>query len=439
MKKLIGLILSLWLVLNISAAWAWNDSTGTRSKNESKSTDAASSVLYGKYGTSIVPVKLDAEGKVFTSGGSGGDEATTVSDSTTINFTLTGADITAAFLPAGVGTSTWGSGSAMSWTFNVSAGTDPVLTPGDNSFGFNVPVTAPGFSSSLSSGSVGYIHLKEDPDNGTNYVGFKAPSALSVDLEFTLPSADGTSGQVLKTNGSKVLSWVTAASGDALVANPLSQFAATTSAQLYGVISDETGSASGTPLVVFNQAPTINGATLTGAIDGGGATIEIPNGTDPDTTVTGQVSMDTDGANITSDVSIRGFDGTNQFLVARKLKTIQGTVIKPQDAADAVRDKLVVWSNESGMTFTITEIKAWSGTDDTSINVEEYDADGQNNATIDTLEIATNGTGVFTADETTITGATIEAGHLIAIDFDDTDDPDYVKVSISGWYNSNVD
>ncbi len=43
--------------------------------------------------------------------------------------------------------------------------------------------------------------------------------------------------------------------GDALVANPLSQFAATTSAQLAGIISDETGGSSG--LLVFNNAPSI--------------------------------------------------------------------------------------------------------------------------------------------------------------------------------------
>lgn len=44
-----------------------------------------------------------------------------------------------------------------------------------------------------------------------------------------------------------------AGGGDALVANPLSQFAATTSAQLAGVISDETGSGA----LVFANAPTL--------------------------------------------------------------------------------------------------------------------------------------------------------------------------------------
>jgi hypothetical protein len=46
--------------------------------------------------------------------------------------------------------------------------------------------------------------------------------------------------------------------GDALVANPLSQFAATTSAQLAGVISDETGSGA----LVFGTSPTLTTPAL---------------------------------------------------------------------------------------------------------------------------------------------------------------------------------
>lgn len=46
--------------------------------------------------------------------------------------------------------------------------------------------------------------------------------------------------------------------GDALVANPLSQFAATTSAQLAGVMTDETGAAGG-GVLVFNNNPVFTG------------------------------------------------------------------------------------------------------------------------------------------------------------------------------------
>lgn len=50
-------------------------------------------------------------------------------------------------------------------------------------------------------------------DVATNYVGFRAPSPLASSLIWTLPAADGTSGQILQTNGSGVLSWVTASGG----------------------------------------------------------------------------------------------------------------------------------------------------------------------------------------------------------------------------------
>jgi hypothetical protein len=53
------------------------------------------------------------------------------------------------------------------------------------------------------------IRFRETTANGTNYVALKAPASLSADLTFTLPSADGTVGQVLQTNGSGVLSFAT--------------------------------------------------------------------------------------------------------------------------------------------------------------------------------------------------------------------------------------
>jgi hypothetical protein len=62
------------------------------------------------------------------------------------------------------------------------------------------------------------IQLYEDTDNGTNYVAFKAPSTIASNVTWTLPSADGTSSQVLQTNGSGTLSWATAASGDVTLA-----------------------------------------------------------------------------------------------------------------------------------------------------------------------------------------------------------------------------
>jgi hypothetical protein len=59
------------------------------------------------------------------------------------------------------------------------------------------------------------IRFRETTANGTNYVALKAPASLSADLTFTLPTADGTNGQALITNGSGVLSFTTISAGTA--------------------------------------------------------------------------------------------------------------------------------------------------------------------------------------------------------------------------------
>jgi hypothetical protein len=55
----------------------------------------------------------------------------------------------------------------------------------------------------------------EDADSSA-YVGFKAPSTITTNRIWTLPATDGTSSQVLSTNGSGVLSWATAGGGGGL-------------------------------------------------------------------------------------------------------------------------------------------------------------------------------------------------------------------------------
>ena len=55
----------------------------------------------------------------------------------------------------------------------------------------------------------GQLRIYEDSDNGTNYSAFQVGSQ-SADITYTLPTADGTSGFQLTTNGSGVLSWAAA-------------------------------------------------------------------------------------------------------------------------------------------------------------------------------------------------------------------------------------
>ncbi len=57
--------------------------------------------------------------------------------------------------------------------------------------------------------------LRLADSDSSNYVAFRAPATVAADVIWTLPSADGTSGQMLSTNGTGIMSWITPSlSGD---------------------------------------------------------------------------------------------------------------------------------------------------------------------------------------------------------------------------------
>lgn len=107
-------------------------------------------------------------------------------------------------------------------------------------------VTSVGNATAIANGAIALAKLA----NGTDG---EIPTWDSSGVITTV--AVGTSGQVLTSNGAGAApTFQTAAGGgNAQTANPLSQFAATTSAQLAGVISDETGSGA----LVFATSPTL--------------------------------------------------------------------------------------------------------------------------------------------------------------------------------------
>lgn len=137
-----------------------------------------------------------------------------------------------------------GSGTASART--LTAGTGISIVDGDGVAG-NPTITATGGSGSVATDAIW-------DTAGDLAVGTGANTAAKL--------AIGTNGQVLTSNGTTAVWGASAGGGDALVANPLSQFAATTSAQLRGVISDETG----TGAAVFATSPAIT--TPTGIVKG---------------------------------------------------------------------------------------------------------------------------------------------------------------------------
>src|SRR5210317_692119 len=59
----------------------------------------------------------------------------------------------------------------------------------------------------------GTLKLNEGTNNGTNFIGIKAPNAVTASTTFTLPDGDRSSGQFLKTDGSGNLSFGAIPSG----------------------------------------------------------------------------------------------------------------------------------------------------------------------------------------------------------------------------------
>tara|TARA_B100001059_G_scaffold210762_1_gene224640 strand:+ start:953 stop:2731 length:1779 start_codon:yes stop_codon:yes gene_type:complete len=58
----------------------------------------------------------------------------------------------------------------------------------------------------------GTVKFNEGTNNGAHFVGLKSPNAVTSSVTFTLPGADGSNGQILKTDGSGNLSFASAAS-----------------------------------------------------------------------------------------------------------------------------------------------------------------------------------------------------------------------------------
>ena len=73
------------------------------------------------------------------------------------------------------------------------------------SFGASANLTWDGTNVQI--GATGALRFADT--DSSNYVAFKSPGTVATNVTWTLPSADGTSNQVLTTNGSGTLSWST--------------------------------------------------------------------------------------------------------------------------------------------------------------------------------------------------------------------------------------
>tara|TARA_X000000950_G_scaffold127347_1_gene159259 strand:- start:368 stop:1801 length:1434 start_codon:yes stop_codon:yes gene_type:complete len=120
------------------------------------------------------------------------------------------------------------------------------------------------------------LQLREDSDNGSNFVALKSPDSVASNLTFTLPGSDGSANQVLATNGSGTLSFLSTTS--TLAGATDSDISSPTSGQILvhdGSDSFDNVSLSGDVTMASNGAVTIaNTAVETAMIANDAVTLD---------------------------------------------------------------------------------------------------------------------------------------------------------------------
>ena len=124
----------------------------------------------------------------------------------------------------------------------------------------------------------GTIKINEGTNNGTNFVGLKAGNNLSASTTFTLPTADGSAGQFIKTDGSGNLAFSTV--------NQFIDLAGDTGTDTYNTAETLTFAGTGGLVqTVTDNTVTVTATALTNANLDGSAGITNANLANPTTTL----------------------------------------------------------------------------------------------------------------------------------------------------------
>ena len=124
----------------------------------------------------------------------------------------------------------------------------------------------------------GTVKLNEGTNNGSSFIGLKAPNSLAGTTTFTLPGADGTAGQFLKTDSNGNLSFGTV--------NQYIDLAGDTGTDTYNTAETLTfAGGAGMSTVVTDNNVAINATALTNANLDGSAGITNANLANPTTTI----------------------------------------------------------------------------------------------------------------------------------------------------------
>ncbi len=107
----------------------------------------------------------------------------------------------------GVTAGTGLTGGGTAGTITLSVDTTVVATTNNTLTMSGKTLASPTVTTALTLNATGELRLADT--DSSNYVGFKSPGTVGTNLIWTLPSTDGTNGQVLQTNGTGTLSFTT--------------------------------------------------------------------------------------------------------------------------------------------------------------------------------------------------------------------------------------
>lgn len=245
------------------------------------------------------------------------------------------------------------------------------------------------------------IRLYEDTDNGSNYLGFKAPAALTTNTTFTFPDGDGANGQVLATNGSGTLSWASggtdtfaiievdgvAVSTNAptldfdgtdftLTESPTDDFDVTINVErIQDIVGAMVSGNTETNITVTYQDSdgtldfSINddylkntGDVGTGTYDFGGADdFEIPNGAAPTVDTAGQIAIDTTITDFTG--MIKYHDGVEELTVVAMPTANMGSTDGYVVSYNAINNEFEMTAPTSGLANVVEDTSPQLGAD----------------------------------------------------------------------------
>ena len=226
----------------------------------------------------------------------------------------------------------------------------------------------------------GSIQLKEGTNNGTHHVQLKAPNALGGNLALTLPSADGSNTNVLRTNGSGTLSF------GAVATSELS--GTITNAQLAGSIAN--GKLANSTISVGADSGTTNAVDL-------GDTLTVSGGEGIDTSVSGDTLTIAGEDATTSNKGVASFSSSDFTVSSGAVSLKSGGVAN----AALANSSLTIGSDAISLGGTQTDLNGI-----TSLDVDNITVDGNTISTTNTngnLVLDPNGTGTIDVSSAKIT------------------------------------